>query len=345
MLLLSSLVVILGLVAFEVISSIDNAIINAEVLSTVSEKTRKWFLFWGLLFAVFLVRGLLPWLIIWFTMPSLGPIGALTATFSNNPSIKETIEKASPVLLTGGGVFLIFLFFHWLFLEPKNYGLFFELSITRYGIWFYAVASVLLAVIVWFGLKQGSMVAFSAILGSTAFFITHGFKQNAEARERDLVNAKMSDISKVIYLEIIDMTFSIDGVLGAFAFTLSVPLIIIGNGIGAFVVRQLTIGNIERIKRFKYLKNGAMYSIFFLGAVMLAEGFHLKIPSLVSPIITILIIVFFYWKCGGYYKGSKIIYLDVSNSGNEETTWFEKMIGLLMLYRQKLKINQKIAKI
>jgi hypothetical protein len=301
--LFSGILIVLGLVSFEVISSIDNAIINAEVLSTVDEKTRKWFLLWGLLFAVFLVRGLLPWLIIWLTMPALGPIGALTAAFSNDPAIKETIEHASPILLTGGGVFLIFLFFHWLFLEPKNFGLFFEETITKYGIWFYAVISIILVIIVWFGLKQNNMVAFSAIVGSSAFFITNGFKQNAEAQERDLLTTTMSGVSKIIYLEIIDMTFSIDGVLGAFAFTLSVPLIIIGNGIGAFVVRELTIGNIERIKKYKYLKNGAMYSIFFLGMIMLAEGFHIEIPSLVSPIITILIIGFFFLKSRVHSNG------------------------------------------
>ncbi len=292
----SSLFVIFGLVIFEIISSIDNAIINAEVLSTVGEKMKKWFLLWGLLFAVFLVRGLLPWLIIWGTMPSLGPVGAFTAAFSNDPMIKETIEKASPILLSGGGVFLIFLFFHWLFMEPKNFGLFFEESVTKIGIWFYAVVSILLTAIVWFAMQKSNMVAFAAVLGSTAFFITHGFKQNAEAQERDLVTTQMSDISKVIYLEIIDMTFSIDGVLGAFAFTLSVPLIIIGNGIGAFVVRELTIGNIERIKKFKYLKNGAMYSIFFLGMVMLAEGFGVELPSLISPIVTTLVVSYFFVK-------------------------------------------------
>jgi hypothetical protein len=293
----SSLIIIVGLVIFEIISSIDNAIINAEVLSTVGSKMKKWFLLWGLIFAVFLVRGLLPWLIIWGTMPALGPIGAFTAAFSNDPMIKEMIEKASPVLLSGGGVFLIFLFFHWLFLEPKNYGLFFEAALTRVGIWFYAVVSILLTTIVWFALQKNEMVAFSAVLGSTAFFITHGFKQNAEIQEHSLVaTTQMSDISKVIYLEIIDMTFSVDGVLGAFAFTLSVPLIIIGNGIGAFVVRELTVGNIDRIKKFKYLKNGAMYSIFFLGAVMLAEGFGVELPSFISPMITVVVISFFFIK-------------------------------------------------
>jgi uncharacterized protein len=97
-------------------------------------------------------------------------------------------------------------------------------------------------------------------------------------------------------LEVIDTTFSIDGVLGAFAFTLSVPLIIIGNGLGAFIVRQLTVGNIERIKKYRYLKNGAMYSILFLGTIMIADAFGIEIPSWVSPVVTFLTIGYFFDK-------------------------------------------------
>jgi hypothetical protein len=68
----SLLLTIAGLALFETISSIDNAIINAEVLSTMGQRARKWFLFWGLLFAVFMIRGLLPWLIVWAVNPALG---------------------------------------------------------------------------------------------------------------------------------------------------------------------------------------------------------------------------------------------------------------------------------
>ncbi len=102
--------IIAGLVLFETVSSIDNAIINAEVLSTMQQKARKWFLFWGLLSSVFLVRGTLPWAIIWATNPALGPIGALTATFSNDPRIHESIDRSAPILLIGGGVFWYFCF-------------------------------------------------------------------------------------------------------------------------------------------------------------------------------------------------------------------------------------------
>src|SRR3990167_8032880 len=116
------LLTILGLSLFEIITSIDNAVINAEVLGTMSKKARKFFLFWGILFAVFVVRGMLPLLIVFVSNPSLGIIGALTATFSGDPKIHEAIEASSPILLVGGGIFMVFLFFNWLFLETKNYG-------------------------------------------------------------------------------------------------------------------------------------------------------------------------------------------------------------------------------
>ena len=114
----------------------------------------------------------------------------------------------------------------------------------------------------------------------------------------------MGDLSKLLYLEVIDATFSIDGVVGAFAFTLFVPLILIGNGIGAFVVREITIRNIESIKKYAFLKNGAMYSIFFLGTIMLLDSFAIEIPSFVSPIITFACIGFFLWKSKAEMKSS-----------------------------------------
>lgn len=291
------LLIVGGLCLFETVSSIDNAIINAEVLNTMSAKARRWFLLWGILFAVFVVRGLLPWLIVFFTAPELGFIGSLTATFSSDPAVIEAIESSAPILLNGGGVFLIFLFFHWLFLEPKNYGLRGERFFHSQGVWFYAVVSVLLATIVWFALKENPTMAFGAVVGSTAFFITHGFKENAEKAEADMLKkGGLSDISKILYLEVIDSTFSIDGVLGAFAFTLSVPLILLGNGLGAIVVRQLTVGNIDKIKKYIYLKNGAMYSILILGTVMLAHSFGAHIPEWFSPVVTSVVILFFFLK-------------------------------------------------
>ena len=295
-----------GLCLFEVISSIDNAIINGEVLASVSERARRWFLLWGILIAVFLIRGLLPFLILWMSNPGL-PMGKLFGMlFSTDPAVLEAVEKSAPVLLVGGGTFLVFLFFHWWFLEPKKYGLIGEALIERHGVWFYAVVSVLLTLLVWHSIQLNPLMAFSAVIGSTAFFITRGFRENAEKMEQKMLSGQsgLSDISKILYLEVIDATFSIDGVLGAFAFTLSVPLILLGNGIGAVVVRQLTIYNLEKIKRYIYLKNGAMYSVLVLGFVMLAHGFGLHVPEWLAPLATIVIVGYFFWKSWRHAKSA-----------------------------------------
>ena len=295
---LSIILIVFGLILFETVSSIDNAVINAQVLSTMSQRARRWFLVWGLLIAVFLLRGLLPFAIVWITNPSLGPLGTITAAFSSDPKVHEAVELSAPILLIGGGTFLIFLFFHWLFLEPKKFGLRGEQFIQSLGVWFYTTISIILATIVWFALKINPLMAFGAVVGSTAFFITHGFKENAQKAERSiLTNSQVrSDLSKIFYLEVIDATFSIDGVVGAFAFTLFVPLILLGNGIGAFVVREITMHSIERIQKYVYLKNGAMYSIFFLGVIMILNSFGFHIPEWLTPIVTVIVIGYFFIK-------------------------------------------------
>ncbi len=290
------LVTVMGLILFEVVSSIDNAIINAEVLNKMSKKARQWFLLWGLIISVFAVRGLLPWFIVWLTVPGIGPWQALVSTFTSDPSVAEAIEKSSPTLLMGGGIFLLFIFLHWLFLEKKNSTFRFEGFFIKHGVWFYALVSLVLCTIVWFCLRVDPMLALGAVIGSSAFFISDGFKKNAEEQEKNLMNSTMSDVSKILYLEIIDATFSVDGVLGAFAFTMAVPLILFGNGIGALVVRHFTIKSLETIKKYKYLKNGAMYSLSILGLFMMTEGFRIHLPQWLSPVSTFAIVGYFYYK-------------------------------------------------
>ncbi len=285
------LVIVLGLTLFEVISSIDNAVVNADVLATMSPKWRKVFINFGIIFAVFVVRGLLPLLIIWFSSPGLTIVQAFTATFSGDQGVKEIIERQTPILLAGGGIFLLFLFLHWLFVEDKKYAFFLERLIHRHlFFWFYALASIILLVIVWLTIPYNPLIAVGAVVGSTAFFIVHGFKTQAEEQEKKLVKGHMSDIAKILYLEVIDTTFSIDGVLGAFAFTVSVPLILLGNGIGAFIVRWLTVRGIDTVKKYAYLKNGAMYSIGVLGTIMILESFGRQIQSFVSPLVTFIVV-------------------------------------------------------
>lgn len=287
--------IIFSLALFEIITSIDNAVINAHILRTLPEKYKKIFLFWGILFAVFVVRGILPFIIVKIANPSLDFIQIFTAAFSSNKEIIEYVEKSKSILLLAGGVYLFLVFLGWLFLEEKKYAFMVEHFIHRQGFWFYAISSIFLTVIIYFAIKINPILALSASIGATAFFITDGFKKNAEAKEKELLDPHLSAWSKIFYLEVLDASFSLDGVIGAFAFTISVPLILLGNGIGAFIVRELTVRGIDLISKFAYLKNGAMYSIGMLGALMILESFGQEHPFWLAPLNTFLLLsVFLY---------------------------------------------------
>jgi len=302
---LSAVLIVIGLCVFETVASIDNAIINADILSTMKAWARKWFLVWGLLIAVFVVRGILPWIIIWVSAPSLGPIGALTATFSGDGAAAAAIEASAPYLLVGGGVFLVLLFLHWLMAEEKNCIVPGERMLQKAEPWFTAVAAVFLLVLILLGINiDKPALGVAAVIGFTVFFIMMGIRHFADKKSVELEQAehnpnetekesRHSDISKLVLLEVIDASFSIDGVVGAFAFTMSVPLILIGNGLGAFVVRELTVRNIDNIRKFAYLKNGAMYSILALGVLMCAESFGVEFPIWLPPVMTVGIVGIF----------------------------------------------------
>lgn len=292
---LEAIITILGLCVFEVICSIDNAIVNANILKTVGEKQKKFFFTWGLLIAVFLVRGLLPFIIVWISNADLSFMQIMSAPFTDNSLVEASLEASKPLLLLGGGSYLFLIFFSWLFLEEKNCILKLERFIYSQSVWFYACASIYITLIVWLSLKINPYLALAATIGVSLFFITDGFKQNAEKKEREMVEGRsnLSSWSKVFYLEALDASFSIDGVIGAFAFTTAIPLILIGNGIGAIIIREMTIKGIDKVAKYVYLKNGAMYSIGILGIFMVLESFGLEIPFWIAPLCTFLILGLF----------------------------------------------------
>jgi hypothetical protein len=292
-----AVLVVVGLITFETVASIDNAIINADILSAMGIWARRWFLTWGVIIAVFGIRGVLPWFIIWFSIPSLGPIGALTAIIFDDSIAVEAIETNAPFFLLAGGIFMIFLFLHWLMIEEKNCVVPGERTMSRLGSWFYVIVAVILFAICYVTAQIDTHLAAAVVGGSAIFFIVQGFRLFAgnKSVELETGTSKKSDLGKLMLLEVIDATFSIDGVIGAFAFTVCVLLILIGNGVGAIIMRELTIRNIDNIKKYAYLKNGAMYSICTLGLIMCGEGFNLRIPIWFAPLLTIGIVIIFFW--------------------------------------------------
>ncbi len=290
--LISDLIIIIGLAVFEIVNSVDNAIVNAHVLKTMSLKWRKIFLFWGLLIAVFVVRGLLPFLIVWLTVPGIGFANAFMAMFSGFSEFAGAIEAGKPLILMAAGVFLLLLYLHWLFLEEKS-PLFVVDRLVRpdYGIWFFACAAIILVALLYFA-RYNPILMLSAAIGNAMFFILYGFREQAEKQSARLKEraGELGDLSKFFYLEVLDASFSFDGVLGAFAFTTAIPLILIGNGIGALIVREMTIRSIDRVALYRYLKNGAMTSIGVLGLVIVLQSFGVKIPEFLPTTIMLLFV-------------------------------------------------------
>ncbi|MFH1036638.1 MAG: DUF475 domain-containing protein [Patescibacteria group bacterium] len=295
---LSSIIAILGLIVFEVISSIDNAIVNAHVLKTMSAKWRKIFLFWGILTAVFIIRGLIPLVIVWLSVPEIGLLGVLRSIFHTSPEIAQLIEERKGIILIGAGVFLVLVYLHWLFLEKKDpYFVPDKLIKPRHGVWFFALCAILLTTLLYLA-KPDFYLMLSAAIGNAVFFIMYGFREQAAKQEEMLQNqtTNLSNFSKLMYLEVLDASFSFDGVIGAFAFTTNILLIFIGNGIGAIVVRELTIKGIDRVAKYKWLKNGAMTSIGFLGFFIILKSFGISIPEYLPTIATIGLVGLTFWK-------------------------------------------------
>jgi uncharacterized protein len=289
--LVESIAIVIGLIVFEVVNSVDNAIVNASVLKTMSILWRKRFLLIGIITSVFLVRFILPLIIVWISVPTISGSDLFLAFLGQSDVAAQAIDHQKPLILMFGGVFLIFLYLHWLFLEKKE-PLYIERFLKeKHGVWFFAFVAILLVIIMYLA-RFDPILMLSAAIGSATFFILYGLKETAETSERNMVagTSGLSDLSKFVYLEVLDTTFSFDGVIGAFAFTINLFLILIGIGIGALVVRELTIKGIDTIAKYKYLKNGALTSIGFLGLFMLIESFNVELPSYVPIVITLLLI-------------------------------------------------------
>ncbi len=295
---ITTLIIILGLIVFEIVSSVDNAIVNAHVLKTMSQKWRKIFLFWGIITAVFIIRGLLPFAVVWLSVPEIGFSGVLQSVIESPPEIAQLLEERKGIILVGAGVFLLLLYLHWLFLEKKDpYFVPDRLIKPRHGVWFFAFAAIILVSLLY--LTRGSFyLMLSAAIGNAIFFIMYGFREQAAKQEEMLQgqNGGLGDLSKLMYLEVLDASFSFDGVFGAFAFTTSIPLIFIGNGIGALVVRQFTIMGIEKVSQYKWLKNGAMTSIGILGLFMIMKSFGIHIPEYLPTFTTIGLVGLTFWE-------------------------------------------------
>lgn len=185
--LIESVAIVLGLLVFEVVNSLDNAIVNASVLKTMGILWRNRFLFIGILTSVFLVRFVLPLIIVWISVPTISGADLFLAFLGKSDVAANAIEMQKPIILMFGGVFLLFLYFHWLFLERKE-PLFIERYLKqKHGVWFFAFAAIILVIVMYLA-RANSTMMLSAAIGSATFFILFGL--NRQQRKTNEISSK-----------------------------------------------------------------------------------------------------------------------------------------------------------
>lgn len=294
----------------EVSLSFDNAVINATVLRRMSEFWQRMFLTVGILIAVFGMRLIFPLAIVWITA-GLAPMQALDLALNppandashfpdGSPSYETALTAAHPQIAAFGGTFLMMLFLNFIFTEREitwlswlerplaRAGKLDQLSVAVCGVAVVLAAEVIAAD------EHRATVLLSGLLGVIVYIVVDGLGSMFEIDE-EIVNPEAapssgpSELAKAagkagfflfLYLEVLDASFSFDGVIGAFAITADPIIIALGLGfIGAMFVRSITIFLVRKgtLSEYVYLEHGAHWAIGALAVILLVSiGIHVN---------------------------------------------------------------------
>ncbi len=266
----------------EISLSFDNAVINAAKLEKMDLPWRRRFLTWGIIIAVFGMRFVFPIVVV--SVFSGITCGSVVDLVLHNPDeYARHLRGANVGISSFGGAFLFMLFFefmsdrsktlHWIVPAEKFLRKFGKFKTAP------AVATLVLLFAVQPFLDSGQrwVSAVSGVSGVAIHLLIHGIsvKLGRMASGESAFAAKRAGLASFVYIEMIDASFSLDGVLGAFALTKDVVVIAIGLAIGAFFVRSLTVVLVEKktLDKLLFLTHGAYWAIGALAAVMLAGTF------------------------------------------------------------------------
>ena len=284
---LSTFLICLVLAVLEISLSFDNAIVNANKLKTMTEVWRRRFLTWGILIAVFGMRIVFPLAVV-VVAARVGPWEALRLAATEPATYARIMEGASLGISAFGGTFLMMValsFFldtakevHWLGAIETRLARWARLRGLGIG-----VALALMAGFAWF-LPPGETWRFvTAALWGLGTFLAVDLLGRLLDRAGSAEGVAQGGLGAFLYLEVLDASFSFDGVIGAFALTQNLFIIAIGLGIGAMYVRSMTIMLVERgtLAEYRYLEHGAFYAILFLSIVMYAHTV-VHVPEVVT---------------------------------------------------------------
>lgn len=275
------------LVVLEVTLSFDNAIINSRVLSRMSPFWQKMFLTVGIFIAVFVVRFLLPIIIVMVTSGT-GFMQVTDMALNNPEEYGKTLHEAAPTIDAFGGTFLLMIGISYFMNRKKDihWLRWVEKRLVRAGNYenFKTFVMLAVAMILYFTVDDAhkGTVLVASIFGTLLHMGLEIFGAYFEKRQSQAAKlVGLAAFGSFMYLEVLDASFSLDGVIGAFAITTDIVLIVAGLAAGAIWVRSMTVYlmNAGVLSKYKYMEHGAHWAILALGTIMLVKLYHVDPPE------------------------------------------------------------------
>lgn len=292
----------------EVSLSFDNAVVNAAVLKTMSEQWRRRFLTWGLLFAVFGVRFLLPLLIVAVvTHRGLGHVAAMAL---HEPREYARHLTAAHVQIAAFGamyLLLVFLSFHLQHTKTRHWLEWIERRLVQLGklesMEIVLALAALIAVQYFLPDNERLSALLAGLAGIILFVTIKGVSGLLEAPEHAEQSLQRGGLMSFIYLEVLDLSFSFDSVIGAFAITRNIVIIMVGLAIGAMFVRSMTILLVHRktLDQYVFVEHGAHYAIGALAVLMLLD-LVVEVSEFVTGSTGIVLILLSLWSSIRYRR-------------------------------------------
>ncbi|MEK7639336.1 MAG: DUF475 domain-containing protein [Patescibacteria group bacterium] len=284
------LVIILSVL--EVTLSFDNAVVNAKVLERMSERWQRRFLTWGIAIAVFGTRFILPILIVSVAVFK-SPWQVTLLAFTDAAEYGRLLEGVQGSIAAFGGIFLFMVALKYFFNKAKerHWIAAIERHLVKWGRFEaveIALALILLATLSFFTNYDQVGVIIAGIIGLVLFIIMEGVAGSLSIESKDIAGA---GLALFVYLNILDSAFSLDGVVGAFALTNNLLIIVVGLGIGAYFVRALTLYFVraKTLTELVYLEHGAHWAIFGLAAAMLAS-LVVHVPEIITGLVGLVFV-------------------------------------------------------
>lgn len=283
----------------EVSLSFDNAVVNAAVLKRMDERWQFYFLTWGILIAVFGMRLLFPILIVSMAT-GIDLVGVANMALKEPATYAHHLEASHVEIAAFGGMFLLMVFFGFIFDEGKELHWLgrIEEKLASFGklesIEMILALGLLLVIQHWLAPEIRLNVMVAGISGVMLFVVVDSLSalfEDEEQGEEFSAAVKKTGVMNFLYLEVLDASFSFDGVIGAFAITQDVIIIMLGLAIGAMFVRSLTVYLVRQgtLDEYVFLEHGAHYAIGVLAGIMLISMSR-HIPEVVTGLAGALLI-------------------------------------------------------